>query len=412
MVVDGGDMTANAIIIGYGVATLGLAAIVLAVHVGSWTVLLDGLARFGVRIFHGKEFHGESRAIGRVGRAVRLGFGILLALVLAEFVAVVSALLSWRVTLNVPLFWGILAAPVVYVLVYLVSVCWMYGRIRSRVEKVAVTVPGVGDTEGLAREFAVSRTRERGWRLSLIYVVFLPVVWAGAVFSVETFPEGGRTGPEAAMLSLSPFLSAGAALLWIAMFRWFLRFSSPHQALIDDSFSILEFLAMRRPDESYRRSPHLPWSFRASRPRNMMHQKGFGLARHVERYVRGTERRLTPYDYERLRTIYQAIAWMLRSESIGAARNAENTQRYRELVIAGLALISVEEFNLLPERYASLVADAPEQPVVRPRWQRWLEASDGLLQRGWKFASFLILLVGTLFFLATGRLIEALGLVK
>ncbi|WP_410601697.1 hypothetical protein [Amycolatopsis sp. lyj-90] len=405
-------MTAKAMILGYGATTLGLALVVLTVHVGSWMILQDGLARFGARIFHGEEFYDTSRVREKITRVAWLGFGIIIALALAEIVAFGFASLSWRVTLTLPLFLGILVAPVVYVFVYLFSVSWMFGRIRSRMDKESVTVPGVEDTEGLIREFAVSRTRDRGLSLSLIFGAVLPAMWAGVVFSIGVFPAGGRTGPEASMLGLSALLSGVAALLWIALVRWFLRISSPHQGLIDDSFFILNFLAKQRPDASYRRPPHLPWSFRASRPRNLMHEMGFGLARHVERYVRGTERRLTPYDYERLRSTYQAIAWALRSESIGAARNAENTQRYRELVIAGLTLVSVEEFNLLPDRYASLVADVPEQPVIRPRWQRWVETADTVLQRGRAFISVLILLAGILFFLATGRLVELLGLVK
>ncbi|MFJ4104834.1 hypothetical protein [Amycolatopsis japonica] len=405
-------MTAEAMILGYGATTLGLVLVVLTVHVGSWMVLLDGLVRFGARVFHGKEFYGKSSAWRKFVRVAWLVFGIIVALSMAETVAIGFAFLSWRVTLTLPLFLGILASPALYVLVYLALVGWIFRRILSRMDKEAVAVPGIEDVKGLIREFALSRARDRGVSLSLVFGAVLPAIWAGAVYLIEVFPAGGRVGPEAAMLGFAAALSAGATLLWIALIRWFLRISSPHQGLIDDSFSILAFLAMRRPDESYRRPPHLPWSFRASRPRNLMHKWGFGLARHVERYVRGTERRLTPYDYERLRATYQDIAWALRSESIGAARNAENTQRYRELVIAGLALVSVEEFNLLPDRYASLVANAPEQPVVRPRWQRWVGTADTVLQRGRAFISVLIVMAGILFFLATGQLAELLGLVK
>lgn len=405
-------MTAEAMILGYGATTLGLVLVVLAVHAGSWMVLLDGLVRFGARVFYGKEFYGNSSTWRKFARVLWLVFGIIVALSVAETVAIGFAFLSWRVTLTLPLFLGILVAPVVYVLIYLASISWIFGRILSRMDEEAVTVPGIEDIKGLIREFAVSRARDRGISLFLVFGAVLPAIWAGVVYSIEVFPVGGRTGPEAAKLGFAAALSASAALLWIALVKWFLRISSPQQGLIDDSFSILEFLAMRRPDESYRRPPHLPWSFRASRSRNLMHEMGFGLARHVERYVRGTERRLTPHDYERLRTTYQDVAWALRSESIGAARSAENTQRYRELVIAGLALVSVEEFNLLPGRYASLVANVPEQPVTRPRWQRWVETADTVLQRGRAFISVLIVMAGILFFLVTGQVAELLGLVK
>lgn len=102
----------------------------------------------------------------------------------------------------------------------------------------------------------------------------------------------------------------------------------------------------------------------------------------------------------------------LRSHAIKAGFDQERTLGYRQLVVASLALLTVEDPASLPARVEPLVADVLQQPDRSSAGRRRYEAFNAFVQNGWKTISLLIVVILAIVFAVTGQWSSLGGLVK
>ncbi|WP_328645640.1 hypothetical protein OHS58_38225 [Amycolatopsis sp. NBC_00348] len=391
---------------GFAARLVLFAALVAWCHVGCRIIQHDGLLRGFLRVRYRRQFHDGSRR-GHWARLLRLSFSVFFVVLVAETLGLVA----YRVGMGAVTVWVVFLFAPFYIACYLVMGSRTF-RAASKHQAGDWSLLDDHDRDETLRDLAASYTANRMSGLTLLAALLPGMVWAGGTITVVTFPARADAGKVGDFSQAGTVASLGLAVFGLYLVQSALRYVFPHRTLIHDAFRLLWYLDERRLSERPIRGAQLPRSFIAARWRNYTHRVGFGLAHYTDRCARGMADTLTPRDHERVTAAYRGVTGELRSHAIKAGFDQERTLGYRQLVVASLALLTVEDPASLPARVEPLVADVLQQPDRSSAGRRRYEAFNAFVQNGWKTISLLIVVILAIVFAVTGQWSSLGGLVK
>jgi hypothetical protein len=392
---------------GFGTRLVLFAVLVTWCHVGCRIIQHDGLLRGFLRVRFRRKFHDDGRRRAHWARVLRLGFAVFFASLLGTTLGFVA----YKIGLGAVTVWVVFPFTPLYVACYLVVGGRMFRAATKRLEGDWSLLDD-HDRSGTLRDLAVSYTANRMSGLTLLAALLPGMVWTGCTIAVVTFPGRTDVGKVGDFSQAGVVASLGLAVFGLYLVQSALRYVFPHRTLIHDAFRLLWYLDESRLAERSIRGAQLPRSFIAARWRNYTHRVGFGLAHYTDRCVRGMVDTLTPHDHERITAVYRRVTGELRSHAIKAGFDQEWTLAYRQLVVASLALLAVEDPAPLAVRVEPLLAGVLQQPDRTSAGRRRYEAFNAFVQNGWKTISLLIVVILAVIFMVTGEWASLAGLVK